>query len=195
MIVCCSVFLVSCALFNSDDDSPLDVNSILKLKPGDKIYTAHNMWFDDSNQIFQIHYHKGKILPFGSEVNIIEAHQFEITFKDVAGGETYKLSVLKKFAMFKTEGYMKRLFTTKSPEKLVEGIAPAVLENIRKGAVGKGMSKNEVLLCYGYPSPHRTPSISEDSWIYFKSPSETVRVLFSRKGQVIDIIKQEEVKK
>ncbi|HCE41926.1 MAG TPA: hypothetical protein DET40_00065 [Lentisphaeria bacterium] len=195
MIACSALFLVSCALFDSDDDAILDVNGILKLRPGDKLYTSHNLWFDDKNEIFQVHYHRGRILPFGTEVKIVEAHPYEIVFSDVAGGETYRLSVLKKFAMSSAENYMKLLFTKKSPDKLVEGISPAVLDKIKKGVVGKGMSKNEVIICFGYPPLHRTPSISEDTWIFFNTPVETERVMFNRKGQVVDIIKHQEVKK
>lgn len=181
--------LVSCAVV------PLDVNKVLELKPDQKVYTAHNIWYDNKDEIFQINYHKGKILPFGTEVKILETTGDDIVFQDVKTGETYRVFFTGKFMIAKTEYHIKILFTTKNAEELASGIKPEVLEKIKAGTVEKGMGKQEVILAYGYPSMHRTPSVNEDTWIYFDDAAKKKRVIFSRKGFVLEIMRDEQEKK
>ena len=87
------------------------------------------------------------------------------------------------------------MFTTKNAEKLAAGIKPGILEKIKTGTVEKGMSKQEVILAYGYPPPHRTPSINDNTWIYFDDVTKKKRVIFSAKGFVLEIMRDEQEKK
>ena len=184
-----AVVIVSCATV------PLDVDKVLELKPDQKIYTAYNIWYENKDDILQINYHKGKILPFGTEVKIIEATKAGVVFQDVNTGETYKVVFVRKILVVKTEHYLKLLFTTKNAEELATGIKPEVMEKIKTGTVEKGMSKKEVILAYGNPPPHRTPSINDDTWVYFDDVTKKKRVIFNRKGFVLEIMRDQQEKK
>ncbi len=183
------LLLVSCAT------APIDVGKVLEIKPDQKIYTAHNIWYDNKDVIPQVNYHKGKILPFGTEVNILEATREGVSFQDVKTGEKYRMLFESRFLATKTENYIRIMFTVKNADELATGIKPDVLGKIKTGTVDKGMSKQEVILSYGYPSKHRTPSISDDTWIYFDDVARKKRVIFSRKGFVLEIMKDEQGKK
>ncbi|HBC89203.1 MAG TPA: hypothetical protein DCZ94_19865 [Lentisphaeria bacterium] len=191
------IAIVSLCLLSSCALGPLDTEKIFDLKPGEKLYTAHNMWADGNNEITHLNYRQGRLLPFGTEVDIIEAYNNEILIKDIRTNEQFKLKAMKKTLVLRPVEHFRRLFTKKTPEKLVEGINPEVLGKIRQGVIEKGMTRNEVILSYGYPPPHRNPDINESSWIYFENETDTDRVIFNKKGILIDIIKHEhnEVKK
>lgn len=183
------IVLVSCAT------TPIDVNKVLDLKPDQKVYTSHNIWYDNKDEISLLNSHKGEILPFGTEVKILEAARGGVVFQDVNTGETYRVVFVKKILITKIENYIKILFTTKNAEELGTGIKPEVLEKIKTGTAEKGMSKREVILAYGYPSMHRTPSINEDTWMYFDDVTKKKRVIFGRKGFVVEIMRDEQEKK
>ena len=189
IVLLTAVVVVSCATV------PLDVNKMLELKPDQKIYTAYNIWYENRDEIPQINYHRGKILPFGTEVKIIEATRGGVVFQDVNTGETYRVVFVRKFLIAKTEHYLRILFTAKNAEELASGIKPEVLEKIKAGTAERGMRKQEVILAYGYPSPHRTPSITEDTWVYFDDVTKKKRVIFNRKGFVLEIMRDEQEKK
>lgn len=189
MALTMAVVLVSCA------SVPIDVDKVLELKPDQKIYTSYNIWYENKDEISLLNYHKGKILPFGTEVKIHEANRGGVVFQDVKTGETYKIVFIRKILIVKTEGYIRNLFSAKNPEELTAGIKPEMLDKIKTGTVEKGMSKKEVILSYGYPAPHRTLSLSEDTWIYYDDATRKTRVIFSRKGIVNEIMRDEQEKK
>jgi len=189
IIVALAVFIVSCAVV------PIDVNKVLELKPDQKIYTAYNIWYENKAEISQLNFHKGKILPFGTEVNIFEATKEWVVFQDINTCETYKVFFIRRNLLSRAELYIKNLFTVKNAETLTSGIKPEILEKIKSGSVEKGMTKREVLISYGYPSPHRTPSLNDNTWIYFDDVGKNKRVIFSSKGLVLEIMKDEQEKK
>jgi hypothetical protein len=178
-----STVLVSCST------TPIDMDKVLELKPGQKVYTSHNIWYENRDEISQMNYHKGKIIPFGTEVRIIEATRGGIAFQDVNTGETYKMDFVRKILVSRIEHYIRLLFTVNDAEKLASGIKPEILEKIKAGTVEKGMTKKEVIIAYGYPPHHRTPSINEDTWIYFDDVNRKKRVIFSKKGLVLEIMR------
>ena len=61
-------------------------------------------------------------------------------------------------------------------------------ENIENGTISAGMSKEAVLMAYGYPPSHRTPRLSSNVWNYWKS--RYVRVLVSFKDNKIMSIEE-----
>ena len=66
-----------------------------------------------------------------------------------------------------------------------------LLENIRRGEVVPGMSRQEVLFAYGPPPACRTPSLRNETWIYWIAPEQTIRVVF-RNDKVRNIINTNE---
>ena len=59
------------------------------------------------------------------------------------------------------------------------------------GEVVPGMSRQEVLFAYGPPPACRTPSLRNETWIYWIAPEQTIRVVF-RNDKVRNIINTNE---
>jgi len=159
------------------------VQEALQLPEGAKVYTNYNIWYDDPDDISSLNYQSGKFMPFGTEVEIVEADGRSFTFREKSNGQKFRISYDESWMMIPIEDYLKRFLTTKDREQLSAGIKPAVLDKVSKGLVDEGMTRKEVLLAYGYPVVHRTPSLKDDTWIYWIKPLVTTRVVF--KGDIV----------
>ena len=56
-------------------------------------------------------------------------------------------------------------------------------ERIRRGEAVPGMNREEVIFAYGPPPSCRTPNLRNESWLYWVTPTQTVRVVF--RGDII----------
>ena len=92
--------------------------------------------------------------------------------------------------MMSIDDFMRKTFTTKSADDVAKGFKPSVYEKLRRGVVEEGMTRDMVLLSFGYPAPSRTSSLKDDTWIYWDDVLKSRRVVF--KGDtVIAIIEAE----
>ena len=74
---------------------------------------------------------------------------------------------------------------------MTKGMSQDVINAMLSGKVIKGMTKDEVIITYGPPSPHRTPSLANQTWIYWlrRWPiSVNSRVIF-RDDKVVQVLK------
>ena len=58
---------------------------------------------------------------------------------------------------------------------------------IRRGAVGNGMSKEAVLISWGYPPEHRTLSTKANTWLYWRNRFMKKAVDFDNNDKVINV--------
>lgn len=177
------------------------VSEALQLPEGSKIYTRCNIWHKDPEDISAVNYHTGTILPFGTEVENVEAYMGSVTlrpfleknrgtvsFKDKKTGQEFEIYYDETWMMIPMEEYLRRIFTDKPQKDQAKGIKSSVYEKIIRGIAEEGMTRKEVLLAYGYPVVHRTPSLLEDTWVYWDAKMNTVRVVF-KKDKVTAILK------
>ena len=160
---------------------------VLQIPEFTPVYTSFNLWYDAEGVMTSANIQKGSILPFGTEIEFVEADTDRIIFKRVSDGKVFKLKYSLDRTLVPIEQYIKRLFILRSKKELTIGIRPVIQEKISRGIVEKGMTRNEVLLAYGPPPPMRTPSETVDTWIYWTDDGVTVRVVFFG-DRVIDII-------
>ena len=59
-------------------------------------------------------------------------------------------------------------------------------KSVLAGEITVGMSKTAVVMAYGYPPSHRTPSLQQDKWIYWVNLFKTRTVLFSDDKVIAD---------
>jgi hypothetical protein len=182
----CALFtVVATLLLCGCQSDEISVYEVLQIPDSAKVYTAHNLWYndnpgDDEEEISALNYQKGMIIPFGTEVKIDEVDDDCVTFTTVKDGRQYELDFPQKWMLFPVREYIKQAFTGKSEQDLEKEIAPEKLKFIKKGIVEKGMTREEVILAYGYPAPFRTPSLEEDTWIYWTEPMRSKRVVFKK---------------
>jgi hypothetical protein len=72
-----------------------------------------------------------------------------------------------------------------SPVKVsLDNLSDADKKGIKEGRLVVGMSKTGVMMLYGYPATHRTPSLDSNRWIYWTNRFTTFEVNFNDKGLV-----------
>jgi hypothetical protein len=167
--------------------TPINVGQVLQLPEGAKLYTTYNIWYEIPWNISSINYHRGKIIPFGSEVKIISMTPRNIKFQVLQTGRQYTIVYYEKWGMQPIEDFIKQLVTEKTRSEQTKGIAAEVKQAILRGDVQKGMTRKEVTMAYGAPSPHRTPLLEGSTWIYWKNRYTTQRIIF-KNNKVIDIL-------
>jgi hypothetical protein len=60
-------------------------------------------------------------------------------------------------------------------------------KGIGSGKALTGMSKAGIRVALGYPASHRTPSLKEDVWVYWRNRHRQIRVCFGDDGTVIAV--------
>lgn len=159
----------------------LIVAEVLQQPENGKIYTKCNIWYTDSDAINCVNYQSGKMIPLGTEIEIIDATAGKVIFKDMKGKE-YRINIDEELMMIPSAFYIKQIFTLKNLDEQTKGISPAVKNKILRGIVTPKMTKPEVILTYGTPVAFRTPSLQNSTWIYFIDRDTTKRIVFRGKA-------------
>ncbi len=178
--LCAVFFLAGCA-------RQLSVTELLGAPEQAVIRTAYNLWYTDPLEMDSVNTQQGKMIPFGTEVQIAEATEDEIRFTTLPDGKEFRIRYTENYRMQPVEDYLLDLFTLQTQDELRKKASPLTFEKISRGIVEKGMTRGEVLLAYGPPCAFRTPDIQSSTWIYPQGFLEYKRVVF--KGDtVLDII-------
>lgn len=165
---------------------PFSVAEALQQPEHSAIYTQCNLWYDANNKISSLHFQSGTMIPFGTEVEIVNAYGTKIKFKTASGG-VYTLMFHPEWLMIPMPDYARQVFTLKNRDQLCEGMSEDQIRAAASGQITKGMSRREVLLARGFPPASRTPSISNSTWVYWKDRYTTIRVVFQN-DKVIEIL-------
>jgi hypothetical protein len=136
-----------------------------------KFYTKSNIWYEKSEKILSTNYHKGAMIPIGTKVEVLKSNRKKIEFRDSASGTVFKIKLVKKYTDLNPDEFFNRYF---SKDNLLNSgefnsLSPMEKEAVKAGRIEKDMSKAAVLLAYGYPPTHRTPSTDQDTWTYWVS--------------------------
>lgn len=134
---------------------------------GKTFYTMANIWYEKPSEIFSANYHRGSIIPVGTKVKIEKISGRGMTEWD----------------------YFDQYFSEENPMRKdgpFEKLSEDEKNNIRIGEINEGMSKSAVLMSYGYPPSHKTPSLKNDIWIYWVNRFAQ-RVIYFKDDKVIKI--------
>jgi len=167
-----------------------------------KLYTAYNIWRVPKSNMYCVNFKYGsKIIPAGTEVsNVKVIKDFEndrardsdkyerayIRFKIVKEGKAIKIKYRRNWHTGKKiEDYKKMMFTTKTLSELTKGMTANEIRAIKAGVLVQCMSKRAVLVAYGPPPEHYTPSLNSNRWRYWTFISDTKTVFFDKDGILI----------
>ncbi len=154
---------------------------------GKTMYVQTNIWFEKPMKILATNYHTGSMIAPGTKVTIDEVAENRIVFKDDAGTQ-YRIVIELKHNNVPGPKLAERLFGADDPMAgQFKKFTKDEQDNIKAGYVVKGMSKEAVLMAYGYPPTIRTPSIDGNIWTYWKNRWVTQIIRFDEKGKVSDI--------
>ena len=159
-------------------------------------YTAYNIWKWPSHNMRCINY-KGsdKWIPAGTKITNLEVVTIKedglpdrnvIRFKNIGENKTYSIYFHRRFHPGKTIfDYKDMMFTQKTFDELTEGLNEIEIRSIKEGLINDGMGKEAVLICYGPPAEHRTPTLEENVWVYWTNRNRMVFVVFDSENRTV----------
>ncbi len=147
---------------------------------GETYYTRFNMWYENPSKILSTNYHKGAVLPVGTEVEIVKRSDKKITFREKTKGQQFKVVLVRKYTNLTSTEFFDRYFSKGNVLQSAEyaAFSDKEKENIKDGTIEAGMSKAAVLMAFGYPPTHRTPATTDNLWTYWTSRLVTREVYF-----------------
>lgn len=159
---------------------------------GKTFYVAANIWYEKPDAIYSTNFHRGAIISVGTKVTIRDVSEEKIRFSDEKG-ISYTFLFVKKHTDGKTTvwDYFDSYFSADNPLRPggpFEKFSSEEKRNINSGSLAEGMKKEAVLMAYGLPPSHRTPSLESDIWVYWINRFVTVSVIF-RDGRVAEMRK------
>lgn len=160
----------------------------IKASAGQKLYTAYNMWYeiDKEDAMWVINYKTGTMIPAGTEVSNIKVNKEEILFTTVDDRKKYVVNMNTKFHPGKTtQDYARLMFSEKDFEQLTRDMTETEINGIDEGVITIGMSKKAVIVAYGYPPEHKTPSLNDNVWTYWLNRMKSTVIYFDDKGKTI----------
>ena len=148
------------------------------------VYTAHSFYYEKDRHL-TTNYRTGMLLPINTKVRILSIGRESIEIEVVAGGQVIEIVNVPKYTGLDIDGIYNRMFSA----------APADLSRfsdrdrglIRAGKVGVGMRREAVIKALGYPPSHKTPTLEERKWTYWRNRFRTFVVEFSN-GKVVRIL-------
>ena len=177
MLTGCFAFLVPWAVFGSS-----------KASTSGKVYTAYNMWYETNKEssMWAINYKTGNMIPAGTEVVSVEVKRNKINFITVKDKKKYTVNFKAAFHPGKTvEDYAKMMFSEKDIDQLTQGMSETDITGIKEGVIRVGMTKNAVIIAYGYPPEHKTPDLKGNEWRYWMNRFRTNVIYFDESGKTI----------
>ena len=174
----------------------INVRALLDAGPKDQIYTAYNIFYSDPQDVPTINYRlAGKLLPAGTPIELLDTgyctndREDIVSFKVISTQRVYNMTHQKRWRAKDDDvhSFIKRLFTTQAFEKRTEGFSEDIIKEIKTGMIVKGMTKEQVIIALGYPATHRTQSLDNSTWMYWKDPDVCFRAIF-KNGKISDIL-------
>lgn len=149
------------------------------------LYTAYNIWYEQPTKIWSTNYQKGRLLPAGTAIKNVKQSRKYIRFTDADTDVTYTIFLIPDHHPGKSMGDIyQRYVTDKSLDQLTEGFSQSEHDAIKSGTVVNGMSKEAVIVCYGYPPEIATPSTKLDGWKYWRHRFKSFTIEFDDDGKV-----------
>lgn len=189
--------LASAVAMLSGCADPVVFAEVFQLGENQKLYTAYNIWYSDPEDISCLNIQQGNFIPIGTEIEPVgtsavmnnfgwSGFNEKIMFKDKAG-KLYTIKFSDGYRLCSMRDYIAYTFTTKTRDELLTDVPEEVRKRILRGEVVPGMTEAQVKLCYGPPPAIRTPDLRNETWFYWLTPSETLRVIF-RGGKVRSLL-------
>ena len=172
--------LLFCGCASSD---PVMFAEVLQLQKDQKIYTAWNLWYDNSGRIDSRNVQHGSFLPLGTEIEPVSADNNSRKIVFTAGGKKYTIDFDSGIRLCTMRDFIESAFTVKTKEELLKGIPAEICQRIVRGEVVPGMDRRQVELAYGPVPAARTPDTRNETWVYWTSDTGTVRLIF--RGDVV----------
>jgi len=86
------------------------------------------------------------------------------------------------------ETFAKRYVVTEDPKVKLASYPGKQRDAIQAGQISRGMTRDQVLMAFGYPISSENPRLDATTWRYWVSSFSEFQVLFDEGGRVKDVI-------
>jgi hypothetical protein len=137
----------------------------------------------------------GTLVPVGTPVEIIEVRSDRVRFRPAGHPE---ITLVQKYGRknLPFDQFLARMFVETDPRARLAASAraerarggrrgraapppgPGRLELVERGVAEPGMSREEVIMAIAYPPAHRTPSLDQPEWRYWRNRWDQYVVVF-----------------
>lgn len=134
--------------------------------PGRTYYLRYSMRYEGADWP-TTNYARGTLAPINSAVELVSLGDERMTIRFLASGDELIVVNVERFSRRTLNEIARKML---SPEKIaIERLDDRTAQAIKRGEVRAGMTRDEVLMARGYPPGHRTPSLSNSEWTYWRS--------------------------
>ena len=171
-----AISVLLCAVGCSE---PVVFSEVFQQSREQKIYTAYNIWYTDPADISCLNIQQGSYIPIGTEIEPVSTNWWldRIVFKTLPDGKVFTIKFDSGYRLCSMREFIKYTFTTTPLSELLKDQPEAVKKHILRGEVVPGMNEKALLLTYGPPPACRTDDLRNGSWIYWRTPTLTMRVI------------------
>lgn len=169
-----------------------------QLKPDDfdpntPRYTAYNIWYEKTDNVWSVNYKVGNVIPAGTKVTNVKVgtkrrHDI-LAFTVPEYGDTEFIIHYnqKHHGSLPFSTFKERMLTTKNFAELTKGLTKEEIKAIKAVPpyISKGMSKEAAIISFGYPPESATPSTNANAWKYWLNRWRTIFVRFDDKGKAV----------
>jgi len=177
----CPFLFWSCARIARvmDDSPPVSLG---------EFYTQVNMWVEYPKPILSSNYHMGEMIPLGSSVTLTAANARDIKF--IYNGRQFTLRHERRHTFASIGELQNRMFKTTNPleSAAFTSLSAQQQADVRAGNVTVGMTKEAVLMAYGYPPENETSSTAANTWVYWRSKFQPRKSVTFADGKVVSTI-------
>ncbi|MBR7107875.1 MAG: hypothetical protein IKC89_05620 [Lentisphaeria bacterium] len=162
---------------------PVVFAEVFQLEKGQEIYTRYNLWYDDPEEVSCLNIQSGAFIPIGSVIEPIGTDSFpeRIRFRDRKSGKVFAIRFEEAYRLCTMRDFIAMTFSSENPLASIPEKSEQekkIKARIVRGEVVPGMTRRDVELAYGPPPAIRTPDKRNESWIYWRTPTQQIRVVF-----------------
>ncbi|TPW18482.1 MAG: hypothetical protein FD130_218 [Halothiobacillaceae bacterium] len=132
------------------------------------LYFVQHSFYADRGKHITTNYHLGTLIPINTLAKITDmgSKKMVIELPDL-GNMEIKIENAEKHTQKSIEEIKSRMFGTQAVD--LKKFSTETQEAIKNGQIILGMTKEEVLLAYGYPPAHATANLELNQWNYWKT--------------------------
>jgi hypothetical protein len=139
-------------------------------------YLCCNLYYEKT-KTNDTNYQVGTKVPFGTKIYIDRVRRDSVDFTP-EGHPTITLIYKQGEKYVPFDSYLDRLFVDRDPRGQLRKVKRERVEAIERGAIEKGMTRDQVMMARGIPPAHRTPDLNSPTWTYWQNRWDTLVVYF-----------------
>lgn len=153
-----------------------------------KRYTAFNLWVPANSTLYSVNYKGGgDLLPAGSPIHdlTIDKEGNTITFQTIDDRLITIRFEPKWHPGSSVADYAKQLVSSHDFKRITHGMSEAEITAIKGGKIVDGMSKDAVLVAYGFPPERGTATLAGHQWTYWRGRFRSQAICFNDNDELL----------